>query len=166
MLIDYFTLALSNLKQRGLRSLLTMLGIFIGIAAVVSLITLGQGLQEAITGQFTVLDSDKLLIQSAGTGFGPPGSTAVRKLTEDDLELIQGVGGVKETVVRLIQVVSFEFNKVQKFKTITSIPLDEVETEIVRDFLNAEIEEGKFIEDGDQGKIVVGNSIIDDFYVR
>jgi ABC-type antimicrobial peptide transport system permease subunit len=52
MLSEYFFLAFKNLKKRGIRSWLTMLGIFIGIAAVVSLISLGQGLETAITGQF------------------------------------------------------------------------------------------------------------------
>ena len=43
MIRDYFLMALGNLRHRGLRSWLTMLGIFIGIAAVVSLISLGAG---------------------------------------------------------------------------------------------------------------------------
>ena len=60
MLLDYFKLALGNLKHRGLRSWLTMLGIFIGIAAVVALISLGSALEYAITGQFGDLGTDKL----------------------------------------------------------------------------------------------------------
>ena len=55
MVADYFTLAIRNVRRRGLRSWLTMLGIFIGIAAVVSLISLGQGLQDAINEQFEIL---------------------------------------------------------------------------------------------------------------
>ena len=51
MILDYIRFALSNFKARKMRSALTMIGIFIGIAAVVSLVALGQGLQEAITGQ-------------------------------------------------------------------------------------------------------------------
>ena len=43
MIKDYFLLAFNNLRSRGLRSWLTILGIFIGIAAVVSLISLGAG---------------------------------------------------------------------------------------------------------------------------
>ena len=37
MLGDYFSLSIKNLKHRGIRSWLTLLGIFIGIAAVVAL---------------------------------------------------------------------------------------------------------------------------------
>ena len=42
---DYFVLAIKNLKHRGIRSWLTLLGIFIGILAVVSLISLGGRLR-------------------------------------------------------------------------------------------------------------------------
>ena len=52
---DFFLLAFNNLKRRRLRSWLTMIGIFIGIAAVVALISLGQGLQNYINEQFEQL---------------------------------------------------------------------------------------------------------------
>ena len=89
MFFDYFFLALGNLKHRGARSWLTMLGIFIGIAAVVSLISLGQGLERAITGQFATLSTDTLVVTNGETGFGPPGSTVVNKLNKHDLRIIE-----------------------------------------------------------------------------
>ena len=52
MIKDYFVLALRNLTKRKLRSWLTMIGIFIGIAALVALVSLGEGLRGAILGQF------------------------------------------------------------------------------------------------------------------
>ena len=68
---NYFSLAFKNLRQRGVRSWLTMLGIFIGIAAVVSLISLGAGLKTAVIGQFGALSVDVLTIQNKGVGFAP-----------------------------------------------------------------------------------------------
>src|SRR3989344_7426406 len=91
---DYFFLAFKNIQKKGIRSWLTILGIFIGIAAVVSLISLGAGLKTAVVGQFGSLSVDKLTIQNAGTGFGPPGSTVVKKLNEHDLKIIERVSGV------------------------------------------------------------------------
>ncbi len=49
MISDYFRLAVGNIRYKGIRSLLTMIGIFIGIAAIVSLISLGEGMQDAIS---------------------------------------------------------------------------------------------------------------------
>ena len=48
MIADFFSLGMSAMKHRKLRSWLTILGVFIGIAAIVSLISLGDGLENAI----------------------------------------------------------------------------------------------------------------------
>ena len=89
MVAEHFKLASKNLRRRGIRSWLTMLGVFIGIAAVVALITMGDGLRTAVTGQFSTLSADKLTIQNAGTGMGAPGSTVVKKLNEHDMILFE-----------------------------------------------------------------------------
>ncbi len=67
MFRDAAALAYSTLKQGKLRTWLTMMGIFIGIASVVALISLGQGLQAAITDQFAKTGTDKLIIQTKGS---------------------------------------------------------------------------------------------------
>jgi putative ABC transport system permease protein len=162
MISDYFSLALKNLRKRGIRSWLTMLGIFIGIAAVVSLITLGSGLQSAITGQFASLSVDTLTISNRGTGFGPPGSTAIVKLNEDDMELIERVSGVKIVVPRLIRVVSVEFNGVRDFRYIGSLSEDKEKLNFIYTSLGLETESGRLLETNDLGKIVVGNDFTDD----
>jgi putative ABC transport system permease protein len=162
MISDYFSLAFKNLKKRGVRSWLTMLGIFIGIAAVVSLITLGAGLQSAITGQFSSLSVDTLTISNEGTGFGPPGSTAVVKLNKDDLELVEGVSGVKIVVPRLIRVVSVEFNDAREFRYIGSISEDKDKQDFIYTSLGVNAESGRMLKTNDLGKIVVGNDFTDE----
>ncbi len=69
-----------------------MIGIFIGIAAVVSLISLGEGLQSAINEQFELLGYNVIYIMP-GTSFGPPGSGG-SKLGDPDLKIIKRVRGV------------------------------------------------------------------------
>ncbi|MBT4135703.1 ABC transporter permease [archaeon] len=102
MLKDFFVLGLNNLKRRKLRSWLTMIGIFIGIAAVVSLMSLGQGLQDYITDEFEKLGSDKIIIQPKG--MGPPGSAGGSLiLTSKDLKVIENVRGVEWAVGFLIK---------------------------------------------------------------
>jgi len=73
-----------------------MLGIFIGIAAVVALISIGQGLQVAVTQQFSQLGKDKIFIQPGAVAMGAPGTSAgTSKLTDHDLKLIESIRGVK-----------------------------------------------------------------------
>ncbi len=162
MFFDYFSLAVKNLRKRGIRSWLTMLGIFLGIAAVVSLISLGQGLQKAITGQFGTLDPDKLIIQNIGAGFGPPGSTTIRKLTSEDLKIIDETQGVEFTIKRLIRVARADFNDAARFESLVSFPEDEEGLKVVYDFLNADTELGRALETTDSGSILLGNNFIEE----
>ena len=161
MMKDYFLLALGNLKHRGLRSWLTILGVFIGIAAVVSLISMGQGLEEAITGQFGALSVDTLTIQNKGTGFGPPGSTVVEKLNNNDLEIIESVSGIDLVVPRLIRVGSLEYNKIAGFGFASDIPEEKERREFIYDTFNLEAEEGRLLQQGDTGKVMLGNFFLD-----
>lgn len=158
---DYFVLASKNLKHRGLRSWLTILGIIIGIAAVVSLISLGAGLKEAVTGQFSNLNPDVLTIQNAGTGFGPPGSTVVNKLNSHDVEVIESAQGIKLVVERLVRVVKIEYNEKLSFSYATNIPSDQKKLNFIEDNLNVKLDSGRFLRAGDRGKVVLGNSIAD-----
>lgn len=164
MLRDYFSLAFGNLRHRGLRSWLTILGIFIGIAAVVSLISMGQGLRTAVTGQFGGLSIDRITIENKGTGFGPPGSTVVEKLNNNDIDILESINGIEKIVTRNVRVTDIEYNDVSGFVYIGDVP----ETKENRDFLyetiNIEAAEGKLLE-GELGKVMLGNNFLttDDF---
>ena len=161
MIRDYFSLSFRTLKRRGVRSWLTMLGIFIGIASVVSLISLGQGLQSAVTGQFSTLSPDRLIIQNAGTGFGPPGSTSVDRLHEHDSKLIEKVNGVEIVIPRLVRVVNVKYNKIGRFEYATSIPDNQNQAEEIYKSFNLRVEEGRLLEVSDRGKVVLGNDYVD-----
>lgn len=158
---NYFSLAIKNLRHRGIRTWLTMLGIFIGIAAVVSLISMGQGLREAVTGQFSALSADRLIVQNAETGFGPPGSTAVKKLNEKDIRIIESIDGVKSVIPRILRLVKTEYNSVLKFNYAASMPEDKKKIEIIYSSFNIEAELGRLLNENDKGKIVLGSDFLD-----
>jgi len=161
MFQDYFSLAFENLRHRGLRSWLTILGIFIGIAAVVSLISLGAGLKAAVIGQFGTLSVDTLTIQNKGAGFGPPGSTVIEKLNEDDLKIIENIKEVDLIITRLIRVGSLEYNEVSGFGYSVDIPKEREELEFVYNSFDFEVAEGRLLESSDSGKVLLGNNFLD-----
>jgi putative ABC transport system permease protein len=158
MIQDIFFLAVNGMKKRKLRSWLTLLGIFIGIAAVVSLISLGDGLRTAITGQFGSLSVDTLTVQNAETGFGPPGSTAIKKLNDHDLKLIESVSGVKIVIPRLVRIAKMEYNKEAKFSYLGSLPEDKEHLNFVYKNLNTESETGRLMNLNDHGGVVLGSN--------
>ncbi len=159
MFSDYFLLAFKNLRKRGLRSWLTILGIFIGIAAVVSLISLGAGLKTAIMGQFGSLSVDKLTIQNKGTGFGPPGSTVVKKLNDHDVKIIEEINGVEVVIKRFLRVANFEYNDASTFSYLVSLPSDKKKLLICYESLGFEIKEGHLLDTGEIGRILIGRKI-------
>ncbi len=161
MIKDYFVIGFNNLRRRRLRSWLTMIGIFIGIAAVVSLISLGNGLEKAVTEQFATLSTDKLTIQNSGTGMGPPGSTVVDKLTEHDLELIEDVAGVEMVIPRLLRMVKLEYNDAAKFTFATTILEEDEKANLAYGAMNLKTEKGRLIYSGDSGKVVLGDDLVD-----
>ena len=157
MIKDYINIVTGTFKQRKLRTVLTMLGIFVGIAAIVSLIALGQGFEKKITEEFQKLGADKLMITPKAP-FAPPGaSTLGVELTEDDLDFVDKINGVDETTAYILVPAKIEFNNEIRFFNVFGMPTDEgfeLWKEIIGDY---EIAEGRQIKDGDKFKIVVGN---------
>lgn len=157
MLKDFFKLSLRNLKRRGLRSWLTLLGIVIGVAAVVSLISLGGGLKSAVNSQFGVSSTDLITIQAGGiSGYGPPGSFAVNPLTSDDAKAIEKLDTIKVAIPRIIETLKTEFNNKIQISAVGSIPEDYAEEIYV--LQDIQVQSGKLIYKGDSGKIVLGNN--------
>ncbi|MBN1502492.1 ABC transporter permease [Candidatus Woesearchaeota archaeon] len=154
--MDLFKIAVNNMTQRKLRSWLTMIGIFIGITAVVSLISLGQGLQAAVNEQFKFLGSDKITIMPAGLQ-GPPGSdTGNAILTQHDIDIIRKVKGVKEVSYRTMQSARVKFRDVSKYRPVVGLPTDTESSEIAES-VGFRIEEGRSVRDGDRYKVMIGN---------
>ena len=148
---DYFKLSFGNLRHRGLRSWLTIIGIFIGIAAVVSLISLGAGLKTAVMGQFGTLSVDTLTIQNKNVGFAPPGSTVVEKLDNNDIKIIEGIPGIDLVVTRLIRVGSLEYNGVAGFGYSIDVPEEREAQEFVYGEVGfKEASKGRLLESGEQ----------------
>lgn len=161
MIKDYFSLASNNLKKRGLRSWLTLLGILIGVAAVVSLISLGNGLKDAVNSQFNVGSTQVLTVQAGGVNYGPPGSGAVNPLTQSDTDAIAKLSNVEVAISRNVRGIKIDFNKQAVFTYGISIPDNQKEANDVYQFAQLITISGKLIGQGDRDGIVLGNNFID-----
>ena len=157
MIRDYVHLSFVSLKNRGLRSWLTIIGIFIGIAAVVTLISLGQGLRSVVAGQFNFLSTDILSVQASGTGQGPPGEGVVKPLQEDYIDDLEGVNGVGFAIGRIIENTAMEFNGYVDFTFAGSMPDGEKRREIKR-IAQLELDKGRMLEDHDTARVVLGSN--------
>ena len=97
MTIPVFKIALRALARNKVRSALTMLGIIIGVASVIAMVSLGQGAQKQVQDQISSMGTNMLIV-SAGSqrmsggvrGGGGTGTT----LTVEDAEAIAGAPAV------------------------------------------------------------------------
>ena len=158
MIFDYFVFALKGIRQRGTRSWLTMIGIFIGIAAVVSLISLGQGLENSITSQFEELGSDKLtLLGKAGSIISPAASSlSGNPITVEDIRIIEGVGGVDYIVPMLMSSSDIKYRGESKNLLVYGLPPEE-SNRAYSGMSSWRAEQGRMLEDGDRYKIFIGD---------
>jgi len=149
-------LAFKNIKRQRTRAFLTVLGIVIGIAAVVSLGSLSEGLNQLVQNNLELTAGKIVVAQAGSSGFliGFAGS----ELTDEDLSEIQSVSGVKEVVPQLYaigEIIPFEG------PAWVAIGIEPSKTEFFAGE-NIKIEKGRSLEDGDGEVIVAGANFADE----
>jgi len=156
---DCFRLSASGLRQRRLRTWLTMLGIFIGIAAVVALISLGQGMQDAINNAFATIGTDKIIIQAQQAGFGPPGTDTAGEMTEHDLDVVRHVPGVKRVAGRTLHGVEVEFADSSRTIFMADLPKEDDARDLVVEAFRLRVRYGRELKPTDRGSVIVGHDL-------
>ena len=88
---EAWRIAVTALRANRLRSLLTMLGVIIGVAAVVMLVAIGTGAKQYVEGQVEGLGSNLLLVVPGEITFGSsPTSSRLTLADVDDIGRIAG----------------------------------------------------------------------------
>ena len=159
-------LAVRSLFRNKSRSILTMLGIIIGVSAVILLVSIGQGLQSYITQQFELLGSNLVVVLpgkvgSGGALTGP--NIAGSKLTLTDVDKLSRLGGAIQSVGAGIEMPS-TISYLGKSKYTTTLGL----TAEYQKMRNLTTSEGRMISDSDNraGKNVVniGPGLVDSLF--
>ncbi len=111
MIIPVFKIALRALARNKARSALTMLGIIIGVASVIAMVSLGQGAQKQVQDQISSMGTNMLIV-SAGSQRTPGGVRAgagtTTTLTVDDMASIgelPSVSNVSASVTAAVPIV-------------------------------------------------------------
>ena len=152
MLADYFLMAINSIRHRKLRSWLTVIGIIIGVAAIISLITVSRSLESTIEAQFEQFGANRIIISARG--FQGPG-TLSQGLTTEDVETIEKISGFKYVVPGLFRTAEIKKNKETSFTLVNGIPSENVE-QFYEDS-GIEIQEGRNIQEGEKHVATVGS---------
>lgn len=159
MLRDYFLMAVGNIKHRKLRSWLTIMGIIIGVAAILSLVTISRSLESTLEEQFEQFGANRILISPKG--FQGPG-TVSEGLTTDDLETVEDLSGFEYVVPWIFISTEIKYKDEVGFTLVNGIPADIFEKFSLDS--GTELEEGRFLEEGDKFVAVVGSRVVKDMF--
>ena len=91
MIKDFFKLSLLSIKHSKVRAWLTIIGIVIGIASIIALISISQGLENAIVEQFSKLGVQDIRVAPKGLRGPPTGTSFI--LTTDDVKNLEPEAG-------------------------------------------------------------------------
>ncbi|HHQ44578.1 MAG TPA: ABC transporter permease [Candidatus Altiarchaeales archaeon] len=159
MIGDYMRFAVDGILHRKFRSWLTMLGIFVGIMAVVSLISLGQGLQRGIDEQFEKVGGDRILITPGGEGVtAGAGVFSSAKIGEKDLDVVLKNKGVDSAIGMTRDGVLMEYGGVRVSAMIFGIPTDPETTAFLDEISFMRVSEGRYLRAGERHSILIGVS--------
>jgi len=147
--------ALSNLNRQGLRSYLTLIGVIIGIAAIVTILSLSDGLNNAVTAQFEKLGTNSIFIFPAATSSGI--NTNLKTIKDSELKKIKGLPEISEVLAPVMSQGTVEFNrKKAKLSIIGSNPKEAKSWESVG---FVELAEGREFESKDVFVALVGADV-------
>ena len=155
MIQEYLRLAFQSMWHRPLRSGLTILGIVIGIAAIVSLISVSQGLENAITAQFQQLGSNRMFVVPKGLAFTAGSVRTV--LTTADAELLERMSDFKWVNQYLLDTLIVEFHKEKKSFSVTGLDTKDF-GERAAD-LNLRLAQGRFFSDHETLAVLLGGRV-------
>ena len=117
---DAFKMAILSMLSQRLRTFLTMLGIIIGIASVVSMVALGEGTKQKILSNINSLGTSTLEIY-AGSGFGDRNADKITTLRSSDTDFLAQQSFVHSTTPNLSTSVYFRINNLAVTGTVNGV---------------------------------------------
>jgi len=167
MIKESLEISLDTLKHRKTSSALTVLGIVIGISAIISLLSIGIGLEQSISEQIEGMGSDKIMVMpGSGDGFDLSTSMSAfttESLTDEDVETIEDITGVKMAAGLLMKTLPIKY-KDEVVTTYVTGGTVEAYNKLWLEMKIFEIDEGRTVKEGESGVTAVGSRIVDDIF--
>ncbi|PIN98169.1 MAG: hypothetical protein COT90_05585 [Candidatus Diapherotrites archaeon CG10_big_fil_rev_8_21_14_0_10_31_34] len=149
--LELFSRAVENLKRQKLRSVLTLLGIIIGIGSVVALISIGDGFNKSVEKEFEKLGSNTLIILPGSSLVG----SAFAKLDEKDVDIIESVRGVESATPIYLSSGTVKFKEEEK--TVLLLGIDTKKQDLLKSLGILEVGEGRLLTQSDNLAVLVGS---------
>ena len=147
------------------KTLMSSLGIIIGVMAIVVMLSVGEGLYSGVSSQFSALDLDMIRVMPGSAHFGGPGGDQASrnaaepaKFTDKDTKVLENVVGVKNVAPQTSSNVVIAFRNTNSSARLTGVDPDK-EGE-----LKGDIAQGRFLSGSDYKSIVIGNGVSQELF--
>ncbi|PXF58361.1 MAG: ABC transporter permease [Candidatus Methanogaster sp.] len=153
---DYFRFCYKGLVQRKTRSYLTIVGIVIGIMAIVGLISIGVGMQVYMDEQIGKMGINKIIIMPVppGGALGGP-SSASTYFTDRDVRAVENVRGVDANCYMVYRTSLITYKDIDATASVVGM-VPSIAEDAYFDVQGYELESGRDLEDKDTHKITIG----------
>ncbi len=125
--------------------------------AVVALVSLSQGLQNAVLSEFNKIGADRIIVTPGGAKLGPVGGMlSASKFTEDDYDALKKVKGIDTSASVYTKTAYITYGKETKQEQVWGFPIDSEHMEFYRTQSMFDIDKGRLLRPGDKNKVMIG----------
>ena len=159
------------LVHSKLRSWLTIIGIVIGVGAVVGIVSLGEGMQASVQSRLSTLDLAHITITPGysrasergfgGGGFGGRGTTTTVELTNRDIDALRGIADIKYITGQISGRVNVSYNDQSASLSITG-----VDPQLWKYMNTITLDSGRLLEPADNYVAVIGSGVATGIYKK
>ncbi|MFH1094978.1 MAG: ABC transporter permease [Candidatus Micrarchaeota archaeon] len=165
--LEILQLAVNSIRYRSLRSWLAILGVVIGVASIISLISISTGLNDQIQSQLSGLGAQVITITSGGgqasrVGFGggptpggQGGGGSSKPLTFKEADQLRHLAGVAVVDARLSERATISYRNKN-----TSLSVIGTEPQAFLSSANVQVLEGRSLRNGDATAAVIGYGVM------
>lgn len=164
MQFELFQTAARNLQHQGVRSLLTLLGIVIGIAAIFALISIGDGLQAATKGQFEKLGSNTIFIAPNGSFGGNSTARSEVRFSDSDIRKLESIPEIQYVIPFYSTITTVKYAGEEA--TVAILSYDPEKTKPLESTGYVELEEGKAFTERDVFTAMLGGTFAEKGFGR
>jgi putative ABC transport system permease protein len=161
-MIDYLVLAWKGLTHRRLRSIVTVIGIVIGIAAIVLLVSISRGFQDSVTKLFEQFGADTITIMG-GTNVITASAMAPVPLTDDDVRVVERVRGVSSAFGMAAKTLPVKYGAETKALVVYGLSAEAMDT-LYGTIYETFMEDGRTFRKTDKYVAILGNSAAHDIF--
>ncbi len=158
-IFDLLLMSMSNLWKRKLRTVLTVLGVVIGITSIVVMVALGNGLKESMLENYQNYSSMTQIRVNSGSFYSSSdGQSEEKKLDDAFVSEMLATEHVQQVYPHLTFDVIAKAGRYQSWMTLTGMTQEELQG------LNLEVAQGSFPDSQMELKFLYGHNVVINFY--